>query len=89
MPKKSAQILQNCCLPQICALKNLPMVIAKQSRGITIKKKKSKYNRTSRDNVANPGVTLNHSSRKHDSDLCQWPIWTNYVCQYGGTYQGF
>jgi hypothetical protein len=62
---------------------------AEQSRGITTKKKKSKYNRSSSDNVANPGVTLNHSSRKHDSDLSQWPIWTNYVYQYGGTYQGF
>jgi len=27
MPKKSAQILQNCCLPQICALKNLLMLV--------------------------------------------------------------
>ena len=64
-------------------------VQAEQSRGITVKKKKSKYNRLSSDNVANPGVILNHSSRKHDSDLSQWPIWTNYVCQYGGTYQGY
>jgi len=62
---------------------------AELARGITIKKKKSKYNRSSSDNVANPGVTLIHSTRKHDSDLSQWPIWTNYVCQYGGTYQGF
>ena len=64
-------------------------VQAEQSRRITVKKKKSKYNRSSSDNVANPGVILNHSSRKHDSDLSQWPIWTNYVCQYGGTYQGY
>src|SRR5256885_14003013 len=62
---------------------------AEQSRGITIKKKKSKYNRSYSDNVTNPEVTLNHSSRKHDSDLSQWTIWSNYVCQYGGTYQGF
>ena len=49
-------------------------VQAEQSRGITIKKKKSKYNRSSSDNVANPEVILNHNSRKHDSDLSQWPI---------------
>ena len=42
-----------------------------QSRGITVKKKKFKNNRTSSDNVANPGVTLIHSTRKHDSDLSQ------------------
>jgi ribonuclease HI len=64
-------------------------VQAEHSKGITAKKKKSKFHRSPRAVVANPGVTIQHSSRTHDSNLTQWSIWTNYVCQYGGTYQGF
>ncbi len=66
------------------------LVQVELSKGITTRKKKSKISSSSsRANMANPIVTEQHSSRKHDSDLLEWPIWTNYVCYYGGTYQGF